>query len=716
MEFKKSILLIDDDRGMHDLCYLVLKRAGYRCCSAFDGEEGLQKILELNPDLILLDLMMPKVDGVQLYRELISKKEYAAHRDIPVIVLTAKADDNLMRSKMLEMGVSAYLTKPFGSNELLNVIDNVFITHEIKLRNKRLQEEVSRTKEYLERIVDNAPVGIFSTDRQGQIVKVNPSLIRMFEGDGPEDFLGLNILEKPIFNGVDLTAEFQQVLNQGKSFEVKALDHSTPCGRRLKINLKTVPLRDNEGQVIGLISLLEDITEAEKRAYGLSILGQIGQAMQGALELDKLLHLILTAVTAGCALGFSRAMIFLINREREVLEGRMGVGPANQEDALRIWSTLARDQVDLEAFLKKYGMTPPAEKSPFDLKVRKMTIPMSRDRDVVVRTVNEKKTFKVDNAPQDPRVSREFIDIFEMEEFVTVPLIAKDKVIGVVIADNKYSGQPIEEEKIELLTLFANQAGLAIESAEAYKKLELKMEMLSEAYQKLREAQDRLVRSERLATIGEMAAHVAHEIRNPLVIIGGFARSILKAPHKVEENITSARIIVEEVSRLEKILANVLDFAKITKPVKQPVNINKIIDETCFLIKDNLKDRNIVLSKELHPELPLVLADPQQIKQALLNVLQNAIYSMPQGGKLLVKTEQNKERLLIEIKDTGKGIPPDILENMFNPFFTTRPGGTGLGLAVTQKIIEDHEGKIEVESQVGQGTTFRFTLPIEEGE
>jgi len=709
---QKTILVIDDDASLHDLSRVVLTRIGLRYVAAFSGREGLRRIKEHHPHMILLDLMMPDIDGEMLYKELITNPEYQEFRNIPVIMLTALTHDDERKSRLLEMGISAYLNKPFGLNELVNVIQNVFVTHEIKIRNIKLQEEITNTNSYLERLIDYAPVGILSTDKDGVIVRVNSFFVQMMAAPDASLFIGKNILDCDLLSQKEICTKFKQVLETGESVEIPTVNLQNAQGWGIRVNVNCVALRDDNNEISGLLSIWEDVTQLEKQTYELTILRQVGQALQRTLDLRELMHLILTSITAGCALGFSRAMIFLIDHEKNVLEGKVGVGPMNAEEARDVWNELSKDHANLEAFLEKYGTSIPQEESPFGRLVQKVQIPLSDENNILVKAIREKRAFKVDRTWDNPFVPEEFKQTFQIESFVAVPLIAKGRAIGVIVADNKYSEFPIEEDRVELLTLFANQAALAIENAEAYKALENKVAQLNEAFKQLQEAQDKLLRSEKLAVIGKMAAHVAHEIRNPLTAIGGFARRIIEHPDDPKTVKQGAEIIYNEVNRLEKILANVLNFTKVSKPFRKLHNLHQLLDDVIQLHDPLLKDHNIVVERNYSPDLPDVYVDEDQMRQVFNNIFTNCIYSMPEGGKMAISTSVDDESAIIEIRDTGIGMPEEVLENMFNPFYTNRQGGTGLGMAVTQKIIQEHDGKIEVQSEVGKGTLFRIHLPL----
>ena len=709
---QKTILVIDDDASLHDLSRVVLTRIGFRYVSAFSGMEGLKRIKEHHPHMILLDLMMPDIDGEMLYKELITNPEYEEFRSIPVIMLTALTHDDERKSRLLEMGISAYLNKPFGLNELVNVIQSVFVTHEIKMRNVKLHEEITNTNSYLERLINYAPVGILSTDKKGVIVRVNSFFVQMMAAPDASMFIGKNILDCNLLHQEEICTKFKQVLETGDSIKIPTLNLKNAQGWAIRANVNCVALRDDNNVISGLLSIWEDVTQIEKQTYELTILRQVGQALQRTLDLRELMHLILTSITAGCALGFSRAMIFLIDNDKNVLEGRVGVGPMSGEEARDVWNELSKDNVNLEAFLEKYGTNIPQEESPFGKLVQKVRISLSEENNILVKAIKEKKAFKVDRAWENSFIPEEFKQIFQVESFVAVPLIAKNRAIGVIMADNKYSEFPIEDDRVELLMLFANQAALAIENAEAYKALEDKIAQLNEAFQQLQEAQDKLLRSERLAVIGKMAAHVAHEIRNPLTAIGGFSRRIIE--HSDDPKIVKqgAEIIFNEVNRLEKILANVLNFTKVSKPFRKLHNINRLLDSVIQLHDPLFKDHKIVLERNYSSDLSYVYLDEDQMRQVFNNIFTNCIYSMPDGGKITISTSSDEESAIIAIQDTGIGMPEEVLENMFNPFYTNRQGGTGLGMAVTQKIIQEHDGKIEVHSEVGKGTLFRIYLPL----
>ncbi|MFN3467410.1 MAG: ATP-binding protein, partial [Candidatus Brocadiales bacterium] len=570
------------------------------------------------------------------------------------------------------------------------------ITHK-----KLAEEQIRQEKEKLDYVVDVLKIGLCLMDRDKNILWANANLPKVW---GLTE-LPRGVTCQDVFQCTESYCPIAKAFEsaEGRYRDIKVLVRG---GGRRYIENTAIPLRDEKGEASRVLVLSRDITQREKRLRQLSLLRELGQALHGTLNIEKLFNLILTSVTAGQALAFNRAFLFLLNEEKGAVYGKAAVGPSSGEEAAKIWQDVSQRYPTLEELLKEVMEREPLD-SPLNVKTRLLAYPLSRDEEIVVRCIKEMRSQVVKEAATDPRVSREFRDFLGSKEFVCVPLVVKGVAVGVIVADNLYSGEPISEDHIHLLNIFAGQAALAIENAETCKSLEEKIEQL-------RETQERLCRSERLVAMGEISTYIAHEIRNPLVTIGGFARSIERAKPKEEEVSTASRIIVEEVSRLEKILGNIKDFSKPQEPRKVRVHINTLLEDTCCLTEAYLRERRISLVKNFSAGLPPTFLDPSQIKQVFLNLIKNAAESMEGGGTLTVQTTQEEQYIRADVSDTGQGMAPEVLEKIFTPFFTTKTSGTGVGLVVSQKIIDDHDGKLRVSSIQGRGSTFSILLPITE--
>ena len=227
------------------------------------------------------------------------------------------------------------------------------------------------------------------------------------------------------------------------------------------------------------------------------------------------------------------------------------------------------------------------------------------------------------------------------------------------------------------------------------------------------EMEKRLQQSEKLAAIGELSTYIAHEIRNPLFAIGGFANALLRNPKLDPGSVEKVKIIQQESRRLDKILKSIINFARPTKPAQLPVNVNEVLDDVMQLFNLTCEEKCITVQMLKDDNLAKARSDPELLKQCLINLIKNAVEFMPDGGTLTLKTFMDEDYVGVEVIDTGKGIPKDIRDKIFNPFFTTKEStGAGLGLAMTKKILDDMGGKIDLLSQEGKGTTITVRIPL----
>jgi len=444
-------------------------------------------------------------------------------------------------------------------------------------------------------------------------------------------------------------------------------------------------------------------------------------AVETSLDLEGLLHAILTCVTAGPGLGFNRAVLFLADDAERQLVAAMAIGPSSPEEARTTWSQLAEERATLDKLLQQPLCD--GRKNAFRARVEGLSIPLaetpshSRGGNPLLKAYRNRLVVKIADPASLRDLSADLREVLDGTEVVCVPLVAKERSIGLIIADNAYSQAPIDEQRVQLLQLLALLAGLALDNARIYKQLERQAGQLKRTLEELRSTQEQLIHSERLATVGAVVARVSHEIRNPLTTIGGFARTLSAHPDEIERVARNANIIVEEVEKLEALLKEMLDFTSTRQPALEPTDLNRVITGLANVHRDELGERQVTLDLDLAPDLPDVFADRHQIQRVLLNLWQNALQAMddvPEGkGRVLsVRTWRDRNALKMSFADTGGGIAPTALPQIFTPFFTTKQRGTGLGLAVVKKIIDDHRGTIEVRNQQA-GACFIISLPIE---
>ncbi|MGQ9645153.1 MAG: ATP-binding protein [Thermodesulfobacteriota bacterium] len=273
------------------------------------------------------------------------------------------------------------------------------------------------------------------------------------------------------------------------------------------------------------------------------------------------------------------------------------------------------------------------------------------------------------------------------------------------------------DELGELANSFNNMISELKRSRDAIEEWTQTLEhRVQERTRELQQVQDQLIRAGKMAAIGELAAGVAHEINNPLTGVLTFSSLMLK---KVDENHPwkkDLENIVQQTTRCRNIVRGLLDFARQRKPDKKEWDINNLVEQTLTLVEKQAPFQNIRITKEFKTGLPMLFVDGDQIQQVFMNILLNAADAMTEnGGTLKIQTELKDGMAMVSFTDTGCGIPKEHLPKLFDPFFTTKQTGkgTGLGLAISYGIIQSHSGDIEVESEVGKGSTFRVKLPIE---
>jgi signal transduction histidine kinase len=294
-----------------------------------------------------------------------------------------------------------------------------------------------------------------------------------------------------------------------------------------------------------------------------------------------------------------------------------------------------------------------------------------------------------------------------------IPLKLQGKVIGVLLVSDDRPERTFRPEDLQLLEFFAAQAAVFIRNARLYQEIQDRMEAQ-------RQAEMQLVRSARLAAVGEMAAGVAHELNNPLTTVAGFIELVLDELPEESPHRNDLELVLRESRRARGVVRRLLDFSRPSDNLRIRTDINELVSEVLTLVQHLVRTNGVELHFQFEDELTWIRVDPNQIKQVLLNLVHNALQAMPRGGTLAVQTanvvRNQLNWVIVAVRDSGTGIKPEFLERIFEPFFTTRPvgSGTGLGLSVSYGIIMEHGGFIEVESVPDEGSCFTVWLPVDE--
>ncbi len=298
--------------------------------------------------------------------------------------------------------------------------------------------------------------------------------------------------------------------------------------------------------------------------------------------------------------------------------------------------------------------------------------------------------------------------IRELNAELIFPLKVMNQINGTIFIGKKTDGTAFSPQELKLLSILINQATFAIEHASLY---ELQTERLKKMY-----------RADRLATLGELAAGAAHEIRNPLTAIRSTIQYLSKDFNADTAKKEMMDELISEVERINKIVQGLLSFARPSELNTSEVNIEQLINQTLLLVTNTLRKQNVEVEFEYFADNTTIQADTEQLKQVFLNIILNAVEAMSENTSdclrtLIISIEKgatinaNSRHLIISFEDTGKGIEQKDIENVFNPFFTTKEEGTGLGLAICYGIVKRHDGEIEIKSMPGKGTCINIKLP-----
>ncbi|WP_306536566.1 GAF domain-containing protein [Geobacter sp.] len=458
-------------------------------------------------------------------------------------------------------------------------------------------------------------------------------------------------------------------------------------------------------EAAGIIRYKRSLDSMNKRLEEFYFLYRISKAMLSTIKLNRLVHLILAALTSGTPPLFDRAMLFLANERTETLQGMTGIArtdglePSDGGPHAPAPDALSVSDEDIAAL----------QQTEFCRLVKATRLPLDSTQNPISQAVLDRKLVHVRNPRREHPVDRSFNRRFGGASFAVAPLIAHDRVIGAIVVDNRLSGRPLTPDELNLLQLFTNQAGLAAENSILYNRLE-------ETNRNLHETQERLLQGEKLAAIGKMAAGIAHELKNPLVSVGGFAGRLKKRLPADSEEWQYADVITREVQHLEKMLTDILFFSKRTTICYARCSLNQVIDDALAVVAIPLEEKGIRVEKRLASRLPSVLGDCPQLRHVLINLFTNANDVMEPGGVLEIATFPSQldgnRAVSISVADTGKGILLEHIHTVFSPFFTTKETGTGLGLAIAHKIITTHGGRIEVRNRKDGGAEFTVTIPV----
>jgi signal transduction histidine kinase/DNA-binding response OmpR family regulator len=453
--------------------------------------------------------------------------------------------------------------------------------------------------------------------------------------------------------------------------------------------------------------------QLEQAHFRIQLLHELAMKMNTAYlsmtALEEILQAILVGITAEEGLKFNRAFLALFDATGTVLEGRLAVGPGCREDAVRIWEEMNSKALrfrDIIASIKEHDFQ---EDSEVNKIVRALRISSDNKEHLLIRAAMERKTINVCHGQCEFPVPVDLMGLLEEDSFVVIPLYSSSRSLGVIIADHFVTGKQIDSPLIHALESFASQASLAIEHCRLYSDMEEKIKQLELVTNELEANKDLLVESERYSALGQVAAQLAHNIRNPITSIGGTAR-LLSRKTTDPQQLRFFDMMTMEVTRIEQTLEDLFNFVDTSPVKKESVLVYPLIIKTLMLFYKAMEKQGIKY-QAIVPEPLICELDPNQIRRVLVHLVRNAVEAMENGGTLEVEVTNDLEYIQITVRDSGMGIAAADLQRVSDPFYTTKVAGTGVGLALVERIVKDHRGTLHIRGRASGGTEVLVTLP-----
>jgi len=530
-----------------------------------------------------------------------------------------------------------------------------------------------RAEEKYRSLIENVQEGVFISTPEGRFVDFNDAFLRMLGFDSREELLKQEIGPAIYVNPGD-RERLKKLLREHGSVSDFEFQMRRRDGQVLTVQESSVTTRDASGAIIAYQGFVLDITERKRaeqeirrRNRELMVLNSIGQTLSQALELSELLSRVLRQVIE--LFGLDVGSIYLLDEETGVVRRAAVVG-----------------------YRSEYARHFPPTALPAELlqhiRVARATMLSSQ------------------SLPLPPMI-RDLQQKEGLQQSHIVVLWSKDRMIGGLAVGSR-TLREFSAAEVNLLTAVGSQIAATIEKS-------LLFEETRQAYEHLRRTQEQLLQSEKMAAVGQLISGVAHELNNPLTAILGYSQLLSSSDHVSPRGGEYVDKLYKQAQRTHRIVHNLLSFARQQKPERLPVGLNQVLEDTLALREYDLKVNNIQVHREFAGGMPLTAADPHQLQQVFLNILNNAVDAIlecSERGDIWVRTAMADGRLLVEFTDSGSGVQDAL--RVFDPFYTTKPigKGTGLGLSICYGIVSEHGGEICVRNSPPRGATFSITLPM----
>ncbi len=557
----------------------------------------------------------------------------------------------------------------------------------------------------------HVPAGVLLLDAAMKVVAANPAAADMLrqtetelKGRAVEDLLPPDSLPA---RGPVLAA----VLAEAAALEEREIVIGRGAHRRV-VQFYLAAVSGPDQELSAAVAILSDISsermlnDALSRKVGeLTLLREIGLVLGRTARLDQVLRVILAAVVHPGGLGLGAAALFLAEEGKGTIRGRLarqrppGLGATGRDDLGQ----------ELEALATA---TPGNEDRELEAQVKRFAVQLDRDDHPLVAAIARSQASLLTAGGPGDTVEPRFSNLFGRAPVVLAPLYNQGKRLGVLVGAALPGDPLVDDDHLALAGLVGVTAAGAIARSRLHDELAGRLEDLRDANARLRNLQGQLLKAERLSAIGELAAEIVHQIRNPLSVVGGFSRRLARTIGDDDPRRQDVRILLEETSRMEAILERIRQDVRLARsPARESVDPEELVRDAVARYRDLARDQHVALTASSEPDLPPVRGSREILLEVLDNLLRNAFDAVPEGGRVAVRARRLKEAVHLVVEDDGPGIAPEHLERIFEPFYTTKVGGTGLGLPLSKRLVAQCGGSLTADSRPGEGCRFRIVLP-----
>ncbi|MEE8578208.1 MAG: histidine kinase dimerization/phospho-acceptor domain-containing protein [candidate division Zixibacteria bacterium] len=570
------------------------------------------------------------------------------------------------------------------------------------------------SEELLWGALDGLDVGIFVLNRDGYLVRYNDTAARVFglshdAGWGENDFSNIDFVMS-----LGLVDRIDEIVNKNDSFCRKGIRCTNPNGEFHILDMCCNPAQNSSGEVV-ILGTVRDVrndrqTEDPDRYPQLRILSTVAASLSSSSGLNEILEVILTGATASQGLGFNRAFLFLYDQQSNSLTGHQAVGPSSAEEAGHIWRELESKNLSLDELLDGERRQSAAQTSSINSLIKDMKHDLNGDS-LIGRACSSGTWLNLEAKDEIDADTALFLDRLGTRRMALVPMVSTGNLMGLLAADCAITGRSISDASVQLLQILANQAAVAMERARLYEDQLTRATQLEDMNRLLGESQDHIIKIEKMSIIGELTAAIAHELRNPLAVIGGFANLMHKSEMSDEQR-EYLNIIASETARSESVLTHVMDFHEASKSDRRTIDFSDLVHKNLKLAKGRLRRPDIAISMSLSPQEMTIYGNYDQLSHAFYQFFRLVAEDLIPPGEAEVRTEKDGEQAVMIIRIDVSGNDRMRTVKAMRQIFSDNKTSQRLTVLVAGETIRYHGGNFGICCNEGSEPSLYVQLPL----